>query len=262
MIVTTAGKFNEKLIQKALTLCEEVQGTFVYRKNRSIASLQEQGNDYVLMVGVEKLTLYAPGSNEPVFFHPNSSMFRVKQLLRREHDPLVAAAQLTTGMTVLDCTVGLASDAIVCSLAVGETGSVTGIEKNPYLALLVREGLRAWDSSLPEMNEAMRRIVIETNDHLTALKKREDASVDVVYFDPMFEQSLDSPGLAGLKTVAAHTTITEEVLHEALRVAKCRVVMKDHYASSRFQAFPFHVYKRPSSKFHYGVIEKEARRTM
>ena len=49
-------------------------------------------------------------------------MFRVKRLMRGEHDPFVQATQLESGMTVLDCTLGMASDSIVASYMVGESG--------------------------------------------------------------------------------------------------------------------------------------------
>lgn len=255
MIVTTAGKFDQKLIEKAEKINETVGGTFVLRKNKSISSLHTQFKDHLLMVGKEKLTLHPFGGSEPLFFHPNSSMFRVKQIVRGEHDPLLTAARLKKGMTVLDCTAGLASDAIVCSLAVGPEGKVTGLEKNQYIAFLVKSGLITWESGLKEMDESMRRITILHEDHLAYLKRQSDQSFDVVYFDPMFEETIQSPGLSGLKNMAEYSPLTADIISEAKRVAKERVVLKDHYKSSRFEQFGFTVIKRPSSKFHYAIIE-------
>ncbi|WP_062232078.1 class I SAM-dependent methyltransferase [Fictibacillus sp. FJAT-27399] len=255
MIVTTAGKFDDKLIEKAEKINRMVHGRLVSRKNQSISSLHTQFNDHILMVGKEKLTLHPLGQSEPLFFHPNSSMFRVKQILRGETDPLLSAARLEKGMTMLDCTAGLASDAIVCSLAVGNSGKVVGIEKNRYIAFLVESGLVTWDSGIKEMDDAMRRIAILNEDHFSYLKTLPDDSFDVVYFDPMFEESIDSPGLKGLKGMAAYVPITEETINEAERVARRRVVLKDHFKSTRFSQFGFTVIKRPSSKFHYAVIE-------
>ncbi|MGG1574062.1 class I SAM-dependent methyltransferase [Fictibacillus sp. NRS-1165] len=255
MIVTTAGKFNEQLIEKAEKISRMVNGRLVSRKNQSISSLHTQFNDHILMVGKEKLTLHPLGQSEPLFFHPNSSMFRVKQILRGEADPLLSAAALDKGMTLLDCTAGLASDAIVCSLAVGSEGKIVGIEKNRYIAFLVESGLCTWESGLPEMDAAMRRITILNEDHFSYLKKLPDNSFDVVYFDPMFEESIDSPGLKGLKGMASYVPMTEETIKEAKRVATKRIVLKDHFRSSRFEEFGFTVIKRPSSKFHYAVIE-------
>lgn len=255
MIVTTAGKFDEKLIKKATEINAIVNGKLVSRKNRSISSLHTQFNDHILMVGKEKLTLHPLNQEEPLFFHPNSSMFRVKQILRGEADPLVTAAKLDSGMSVLDCTAGLASDSIVASLVVGNEGKIVALEKNPYVAFLVKSGLLTWDSGIAEMDAAMRRITLLSADHLSYLKQLPDDSFDVVYFDPMFEETIESPGLKGLKSMASYSAVTEEIMEEAKRVAKQRVVLKDHFRSTRFSQFGFTVHKRSSSKFHYASIE-------
>ena len=43
-------------------------------------------------------------------------------------------------MRVLDCTMGLASDAVVASFITGWTGTVCAVEASPLLHLLVSEG--------------------------------------------------------------------------------------------------------------------------
>ena len=49
--------------------------------------------------------------------------------------------------------------------------------------------------------------------------------------------------------------ITDETIAEAKRVARKRVVLKDHVRSSRFEKHNLYVYKRKSAKFHFGVID-------
>lgn len=97
-------------------------------------------------------------------------MFRVKQILRGEKDAFIEASQLSEGMTLLDCTLGLASDSIVASLVTGENGSVTGIESSTAISFVVRSGLKVWESKLPEMNAAMRRIEVVQSNHYEFLK--------------------------------------------------------------------------------------------
>lgn len=70
---------------------------------------------------------------------------------------------------------------------------MTGLEKNQYIAFLVKSGLITWESGLKEMDESMRRITILHEDHLAYLKRQSDQSFDVVYFDPMFEETIQSP---------------------------------------------------------------------
>jgi hypothetical protein len=84
----------------------------------------------------------------------------------------------------------------------------------------------------------------------------EDNSFDVVYFDPMFQEQIDeSNGINGIKAIALYTTLTPMAIQEAKRVAKQKVVLKDHWKSSRFEEHGFTVQKRKTSKFHYGTID-------
>lgn len=177
-------------------------------------------------------------------------MFRVKRLMRGEHDPFVQATQLESGMTVLDCTLGMASDSIVASYMVGESGKVTGLEGNEYMAYIMENGLKTWSSSVSEIDEAMQRIDVKQTEHYAFLKQCGDNSYDVVYLDPMFEETvIESDGIKGLKHFALYHDITDETIAEAKRVARKRVVLKDHFRSSRFEKHNFHVYKEKVLSF-------------
>lgn len=185
-------------------------------------------------------------------------MFRLKRLVKGEHDPFLEAAQLKPGMSFLDCTLGLASDSIIASFAVGEKGAVTGVEANPYLAYIVDKGLNKWTSSLKIMDQAMRKINVVSSFSTNYLQTLSDESYDVVYFDPMFEENiLESDGIKALTKIAVYHDLDEELMKEAMRVARKRVVLKDHFRSSRFEKFGFHVFKRKTAKFHFGVLEKQ-----
>ncbi len=109
---------------------------------------------------------------------------------------------------------------------------------------------------MEDLSLAMKSIEIKNNDHLLYLKSLPDRSYDCVYFDPMFEQKIDhSNGIDPLKSWAHHEELLVESLQEAKRVAKHRVVLKDHYQSNRFKVLPFTVTKRKSALFHFGVIK-------
>jgi hypothetical protein len=258
MIITTAGKNAEKLTPKAKAVTATLGGQFLNRGNQSISAIMDHFQDDVLMIGVEKISYYPKEGTTPFFFHPNSAMFRVKQLLRGENDPFISAAELKEGMKVLDCTLGLGSDSIVASLVTGSTGEVTGIESSKAISYVVRSGLGVWESNLPEMNEAMRRIQVIHADHFDYLKTLKDECYDVVYFDPMFESTVQSPGIQGLKGSADYRPVSQEVIAEALRVASHRVVMKDSRTSSKFHELGFTPIKRNAS-FLYGFIEKNSK---
>ena len=256
MFVTTAGRTNDRMSKVAMEIAEQLKVTFIPRNKCSVLSLQEKNADDCLVIGKKRLELYPFGEQEPFFFHPNSSMFRIKRLLKGEKDPFIEAAQLKEGMSMIDCTLGLASDSIVASFVVGEMGMITGIEASLYLAYVVRDGLKNWDSRIEEMNQAMKRIIVHKSSSLEYLQSQHDNSVDCVYFDPMFEESiLESDGIKTLGKFAVYDNLTEDMINEALRVARKRVVLKDHYRSERFEKYGFQVFRRKSAKFHFGVIE-------
>ncbi|OIK15429.1 hypothetical protein BIV60_09765 [Bacillus sp. MUM 116] len=257
MFVTTAGRTNEEMIEKAKDLAEILEIPYFPRKKKSISKVQKEADSSCLVVGKERLELYNQEHQEPFFFHPNSAMFRIKRLLKGEHDPLIEASGLSRGMSLLDCTLGLASDAIVAGFVVGNEGAVTGIEGQKYLAYLVKEGLQLWDPGHEEIEAAMKRVRVMNTFSLDFLKSQPSASFDCVYFDPMFEESiLESDGIKSLGHFALHYDLNEETVHQALRVCKKRVILKDHFRSQRFEQYGFNIFRRKTAKFHFGILEK------
>jgi hypothetical protein len=257
MFVTTAGRTNPIMIEEAKRVAFDLDCMYQERNKKSILSLHSRFQDNCIVVGKERLELFLLDGEEPFFFHPNSSMFRIKRLMRNEHDPFIDATGLRQGMSFFDCTLGLASDSIVASFVVGPTGKVVGTEENKYLAYLVNRGLRNWESGLAEMDEAMRSVSVIHSNALSRLKEIPSNEFDCVYIDPMFEETiLESDGIRALAELAAYTEVSEEFILEAKRVARKRLVLKDHFRSGRFEKFGFSVVKRPSAKFHFGIITK------
>lgn len=257
MFVTTAGRTNESMIDTAKQVAAELETPYFPRRKQSVASLMDHYGSGCIIVGKERLEIFQAGAQEPFFFHPNSAMFRIKRLLKGEHDPFIDASGLSEGMSLLDCTLGLASDSIVASFVTGEEGNVTGIEGQKYLAYIIRQGLSSWEAGLPAVNAAMRRIKVNYSDSHQYLQNLADESFDCVYFDPMFDEAiLESDGIKTLGQFAIREGLDEEMIHQAIRVAKRRVILKDHYKSNRFEKYGFTVKKRQSAKFHFGFIQK------
>lgn len=256
MIITTSYRPNENTVLTAENASRYFHSKFLKRNKKSVQQIIQEENDDVLVIGNERFELY-PIKGEKFFFHPGSSLFRAKRWLRGEEDPFLIATELKRGDSLLDCTLGLGSDAIVASLAAGREGAVIGLEKSPILAFLVSTGLTSWETNITEVNEAMRRIQAKSADHLEYLRQLPDEAFDVVYFDPMFHQPIEqSEGIAPLRLFAEYQFQPESV-SEAIRVARRSVVLKDHWKSPRFNQFGFTVYKRKSSLFHYGVLLKK-----
>ncbi|WP_347550150.1 class I SAM-dependent methyltransferase [Pseudalkalibacillus hwajinpoensis] len=255
MIFTTAGRPTENSIQEAMRLAQLYNGTYISRQKRSIQQLLEVGKKPVIVTGIDRLYLYTDSSIEPVFFHPNSAMFRCKSLLNGHHDAFIDVSGLTEGMCMLDCTAGLGSDSIVASFVTGVNGGVEAVEGSKH-AILLQEGLKTWESHNELINAAMRRVSIKRKRFEEVLPYLPDNSVDIVYFDPMFEDAIpDSHGVSVIKQVALYDSLTEEMINEAKRVARKRVLLKDFWKSSRFDRHGFVQQKRKTAKFHYGTFE-------
>lgn len=104
----------------------------------------------------------------------------------------------------------------------------------------------------------MKRIRVHSGDSFEYLLDLDDDSADIVYFDPMFDDGIEeSNGIAPLRKWAHSEFTLDGALNEALRVARKRVVLKDHWKSPRFEKYGFRVKKRKTALFHYGVLENE-----
>jgi hypothetical protein len=124
--------------------------------------------------------------------------------------------------SVLDGTLGLANDAL--HIAHVLACNVRGIEGAPLIHALLEEGLpRLARGAWP----AASRISLEQAMTLDVLRACADQSVDVVTLDPMMSRPRNSaPSLALLRDFAVPLRASRELLHEAARVARRRVVLK------------------------------------
>ncbi len=226
---------------------------FVVRNKRSIPKLHVEEQKDVLVAAKERLEFYPMGETEPFFFHPSSAAFRTKRPLHE--DPLIEVSGLEPGDSFVDCTLGMATDAIVVSQFVGAEGRVTGCERNEAFAYIVRKGLKAY-TAMPHLTEAMRRIDVIAGDAIAYLAELPDNAVDVIYMDPMFTQTIgESSNFKPVRTTADMGQLTQRWVDEAVRVAKKSVVFKAHFRSTDFEAFGFKRRVRPNTKFHYGIID-------
>lgn len=235
--------------------CQELGATFEPRKKRSIHKMSQALQAHVMVAGKNRYDYYAYGAQEPFFFHPNSAAFRLKRVARGEAEPFLEAAQLQQGDSVLDCTLGLAADAMLAAYTVGEAGRVVGLEANPNVAFVVRQGMQTYDTTELPLTSCMRQIEVVQSEAIHYLKTLPDNTFDVVYMDPMFEEVIEEANnFQALRQSGEHVTLTDEWVHEAKRVAKKRVVLKAHFRSEWFAIYGFQQYERITAKFHYGVL--------
>lgn len=255
MIITTATHPDTGMLKTAERLAKELNAPYVPRRQYTLRALaRRHGTKGVLVAGRDGLR-YVTENQPPLFFHPGMGLIRIKRLLAGGTDALIAISGAAPGDSVLDCTAGLASDAIVFSFAVGSTGSVTAIEASPLLSVLIREGLQHAATGLPQADEACRRIRVVHGDHTDILRGMADKSVDIVYFDPMFEQPVaTSDAIRPLRYHARHDPVSEEAVHHAVRVARKTVVMKNSAENAAFARLGFVPARESRSAVSYGVI--------
>ncbi|MGK7378179.1 class I SAM-dependent methyltransferase [Planococcus sp. 1R117A] len=252
-IVTTAYRPNERTDRLAVKTAKDLSIPFVLRRKRSIEKIHAEECADVLIAAKERLEFYPLGKTEPFFFHPNSSAFRTKRPI--EEDPLIDVSCLEEGDVFLDCTLGMASDAIVASYRVGSRGRVIGCESHPAMAYVIQQGLQSYEA-MPHLTDAMKQIEVISNNAVDFLKTLEDNSVDVVYMDPMFTEEIsEASNFKPIRASADNGQLTAEWVAEAVRTARKSVVLKAHFRSSDFETFGFNRRVRPNTKFHYGAID-------
>ncbi|WP_239389561.1 class I SAM-dependent methyltransferase [Sporosarcina sp. ACRSM] len=258
MIITTGGRPDKHSEMLAMEAVKALDSPFVERNKRSVFRLQEEYRADVLVAGKNRFELYRLGMEEPFFFHPNSAAFRLKRLAKGERDPMVEAAALREGDSFLDCTLGLASDSIVASAVVGDSGKVLGIEADAAVAFITGRGLQSFSTNSEQLCNSMSRIAVIPSVAIDYLHTQPDASWDIVYIDPMFHRPIEeSSNFTPLRKAGVHGMLSQAWMEQAMRVCKRRVVVKDRFDSHVFDRFQLIRKVRPNTKFHFGYLEKE-----
>ncbi|MHB8171105.1 MAG: class I SAM-dependent methyltransferase [Thermincolia bacterium] len=257
-IITTAGNGDGDTWKTARELAVSLDKPAVLREKHSLETLRaEHGVVNLLVVGRNKISLVTPQGE--YYFHPSMAKLRIKQLARGLTDPMVEAMVLQPGDTILDCTLGLAADALVSSYVTGPRGCVVGLEGVKILAALVEKGLQTYRDTNPEVTVAARRIEVQAIHHLEYLICLPDNSFDVVYFDPMFRRPrIKSSSMNTLREITMVDSISPEAIYHAQRVARKRVILKETNGSLEFSRLGFlQVQGGKYSPVAYGVIAME-----
>ena len=247
LIVTTAIDKEAKLVKRAQDLAQLYGGVYQDRGKRTMKQIYRQAEG-TLVLNKNEL-IYYDAEGQKLFFHPNTAWLRILN----GRDPLLEALACPTGASVLDATMGMASDSLVMQYFGYQ---VTALESNPLVHLIVSDGLSRFVMEDSRFTQAMRDLVTFCQDHESYLAQVEDKSIDCVYFDPMFKVGIEeSKNLDGIRLLANRQTLTEETLAQAKRVARHRIVVKAHYQDPIFEDLGLTRIKRPNTKFHYGYYQ-------
>ena len=78
MFVTTAGRTNQEMIEKARKMAGNLDVDYIPRNKKSIPYLQKQANSECVVVGKERLELFGKGESQPFFFIQIQQCFESK----------------------------------------------------------------------------------------------------------------------------------------------------------------------------------------
>ncbi len=229
LAVTTSVHPPLDLEAQAREYAGELQALYVPRSGLSVPGVFAAcGANRLLIAGQDHLRLRDRDSGTEYFFHPNLFQVRAFNVGHGGRDHFLEAAQLGPGDSLLDCTLGFASEASLAALTVGETGQVVGLESVRELALVTRVGVQSFTLHSARLTEALRRVQVVTADARAYLPREADQSVDVVYFDPFFERRLSGSevSMTPLFVFGNPAPLDAETVRQARRVARRRIVIK------------------------------------
>ena len=226
--VTSNKNDNRKMIIQAKSWEEELQVPYAPRyENGSLdAMLEDFQLDALLIASKKGPQIYT--KEGMLFYHPGLGKVRWQRVMQRhENDNFLTALNVRPGQRVLDCTVGLAADALLASCAVGEAGKVVGLEASLPLWFLTSRGVQAYRGTIPELARDLHRVEIIHGEASAYLQSLPEDSFDAVYFDPMFRQPVRSSSeMTPLRPLAYGEPLRPETVELALKAAP-RVVIKE-----------------------------------
>jgi hypothetical protein len=259
VVVTSPTKGAKEDAQLAETVAVELGLPFVLRRKRSIEVLRAQtGAAAVLVVSRERRTLRLDDTAPPLDFHCSTGVLRVRNLKHGMDDPLRRATEAKPGDTILDCTVGQCSDALLLAHVVAPTGKIVGLERSAAIYGLVSWGVTTHRTGEKAVDSALECIQVLRADYREYLRAQPSKSFDVVYFDPMFRTpTLSSGSFDTFRVVADYGPLTRGDIDEARRVARRRVVVKDHRSGEVLRELSLQRFGdvRGSTRVQYGFVD-------
>ncbi len=217
LTVTTGRKSDKLQVQEAQRLAAAWGLLYVPREGRSLEQVRAEAaalgasSPAVIVVQPDGLCLHV---GEIRFrYHPGMGLSRIRRLARGERDWMLWAMDLREGDQVLDATMGLASDLLVASYAVGERGRAVGLESELLIALIVKEGLASYSDPVGRRSgrDAPHRSHPRRSPGILA--RAPSGSFDVVYFDPLFHKPIEaSSQIAPIRELANPAPLEDAVL--------------------------------------------------
>ena len=252
LIFTTSNKPNSQQIQLARSYAEKYNGFYTDRKRIDFASLDESFCFVIEKDGSLKIRW----KDGQFFYHPSVAKIKYSSYLFNKTDPLLKILSISSSDTIVDLTMGLASEALFMAAF---CKCVTGIEGSLPIYIIVSEGLSNYGYEYEWMKQASKKVVCIHSDLREYIRNQPNDSFDTVYCDPMFEHpKYSSSPINPLRKFAIYDPVTSEDVSHMLRIARKRVVIKARSNDSLWERFKFsYTTDRRKSDISFGVIEKQ-----
>lgn len=220
LAVTTSKDADEGAQHRARELASRLGVPLLPRPGGPLSAVI--GKTVEALLVVERRGVVLRDTAGAVRWTPGMARLRAHALDLGLPDTLTAVAGFREGESVLDCTLGLAQDALVAARAVGPSGRVVALEASALIYALVSQGLR--DHPPGPRSCAIDPVRADAGEFLRAAA---NDSFDCVLYDPMFGRPIKSqPAFEVLRRYADHSPLTPDILREAVRVARRVVVVK------------------------------------
>ena len=175
-------------------------------------------------------------------FHLGTAKLRIAQMKHGHADRLVKLLPDKEYLTVVDATFGAGGDSIVLSWALQGKGQIISLEKSPVLWVIGQAGISGFSDADEDVLQAIRRIHLIHDDFAHWLQQAKSKSVDI-------------NNRNAFRNAACYDVLTEDVLAQAVRAARCRVIVKERPFSPVFKNPAFtYVDSKKGQSTAYGVI--------
>lgn len=231
---------------------EDVSFEVINRRKLTINNLFDVSTTPVLVIQKTGVVLYTT-SNNKIFYHENTTRVKYKAYLSGDHiPPLVELVQdpSINANIIIDATTGMGNDLILMALTMPDS-TFYAFEENFYIHFAIKWGIQFHYHELYDGDLDIARIHFvygSVAEHLSRLKE-----ADIVYLDPMYEETVETSNIASLVHVVAHNIEGDRLLLNTIfEHVTGKVILRAHFKSSLIHDYQFIMNVRKQTKTHYG----------
>ncbi|MCE4957026.1 hypothetical protein [Macrococcoides caseolyticum] len=222
------------------------------RKKRTIKQLFESDCTPLIVVLQSGIVLYTDENNK-IFYHENTTKVKYKAYLNEHVTPpliqLLNDDKIDNGI-IIDATTGLANDLTLMTKFFPQS-TFYAFESNFFIHMAIKWGFIFYYNELVQ-NEidtsTIHFIYGSVEQHQAILQ-----SSEVIYIDPMYEETIDTSNIASLVNFISYTPDRDaQLLDTIFKKFSGKIILRCHYKSQLIEKYQFNMQVRKYSKTHYG----------